>query len=76
MRLLSLVVATFLFCSPASAREVFLGEIIEAFRDSGYSLIYSTALVNESLPVEWQGDVSLISLREILKDQGLMLTRL
>ncbi len=57
------------------AEEVKLGQLLEQYRKAGYTIVYSTALVDESLVIDWDGRFSISGLRQLLEEHDLGLER-
>lgn len=65
------------FCISLSARAELLtfGDLLAKYKKEGYSLIYSTGLVDESKMIFWDGGLSIRSLRRALESIDLGLRR-
>lgn len=59
----------------ARAEPIRLGDLLEQYRKAGHSFLYSTALVDESLNIDWDGEISLTQLRILLAGIDLTLER-
>ncbi len=55
------------FPSAALSESISLAELISRFQEDGTSLVYSTALVDTSLIVEWNGVLTINTLRSVLQ---------
>ena len=58
-----------------NADEISLGQLLDKYQEAGYSILYSTALVDESLIVDWNNRTSINQLREYLQRLDLALER-
>jgi outer membrane receptor protein involved in Fe transport len=61
------------FSAGVRAEQISLGDLLERFRLAGYSLLYSTGVVDESIQVNWTGRLSISRLQDLLRDHHLAL---
>lgn len=60
---------------PAAGENISLRDLLQRFQQAGYAIIYSTALVDESDIVDWDGRLASASLLAILEKQNLALVK-
>ncbi len=70
-----LIYSFIMVCCSASAKTITTGELLGLFKDNGYSIIYSTGLVDAGQSIEWDGELSIRSLERALAPINLGLNK-